>query len=131
VASATTLAPDPAIERYSSSRYTSTHVVKSGESLASIAKKYHMTTASLMRANGLRRPVIFPGQSLVVGKPSAPASASTKTSKSSKGVGEATAKSVSNEAGGATNPARTSSSRTTSKKTASKKTGAAKGDARS
>jgi hypothetical protein len=46
-------------------------------------------------------------------------------------VGEATAKSVSNEAGGATNPARTSSSRTTSKKTASKKTGAAKGDARS
>jgi membrane-bound lytic murein transglycosylase D len=84
VASAATLAPDPAIERYSSSRYTSTHVVKSGETLGGIAKKYHMTTASLMRANGLRRPVIFPGQSLVVGKPSAAKKSASSSKASSK-----------------------------------------------
>ncbi len=58
--------PDPSIERYPSSRSSRTHVVKSGETLGGIAKKYHTTTAALMRANGLRRALIFPGQSLVV-----------------------------------------------------------------
>ena len=118
VASAATLAPDPAIERYSSSRYTSTHVVKSGETIGTIAKRYHMTTASLMRANGLRRAVIFPGQSLVVGKPSAPArKASTKT---------ASTKTLAKTAG-----TKTTSTKTASRKSASsKKTGAAKSSAR-
>jgi len=66
VATAAAIVPDPSIERYSSSRGSTTHVVRSGESLGSIAKKYHTTTAALMRANGLRRPLIFPGQSLVI-----------------------------------------------------------------
>ena len=66
VASAATIVPDPSIERYSSSRGSSMHVVRAGESLGSIAKKYHTTTAALMRANGLRRALIFPGQSLVI-----------------------------------------------------------------
>jgi membrane-bound lytic murein transglycosylase D len=66
VASAATVVPDPSIERYGSSRASSLHVVRSGESLSSIAKKYNTTTAALMRANGLRRALIFPGQSLVV-----------------------------------------------------------------
>src|SRR5262249_18810599 len=116
VASAATLAPDPAIERYSSSRYTSTHVVKSGETIGGVAKKYHMTTAQLMRANGLRRPVIFPGQSLVVGTPK---SATTKAS---------SAKTIATKA--AAKPSATAS-KTMSKKSSSKKTGAAKGNARS
>jgi membrane-bound lytic murein transglycosylase D len=105
VASAATLAPDPAIERYSSSRYSSTHVVKSGETLGSVAKKYHMTTAALMRANGLRRAVIFPGQSLVVGKPSAPKKSTSNSS--------------------------SAGSKASSKKASTKKTGAAKSSARS
>jgi len=67
VAAAATSAPDPSIERYSTSRNATMHVVKSGETLGGIAKKYHTSTAALMRANGLRRPLIFPGQSLVVG----------------------------------------------------------------
>lgn len=67
VVSAATNAPDPAIERYGSSRARVLHVVKSGETLASLAKKYHTTTAALMKTNGLRRAIIFPGQSIVVG----------------------------------------------------------------
>jgi LysM repeat protein len=66
VAAAATVVPDPSIERYGSSRASALHVVRSGESLGSIAKKYNTTTAALMRANGLRRALIFPGQSLVV-----------------------------------------------------------------
>jgi LysM repeat protein len=66
VASAALPVPDPSIERYSRSRSTVLHVVKSGETLSGIAKKYHTTTAALMRANGLRRALIFPGQSLAV-----------------------------------------------------------------
>jgi peptidoglycan lytic transglycosylase D len=66
VATAAAIVPDPSIERYSSSRGSATHVVRSGETLGGIAKKYHTTTAALMRANGLRRPLIFPGQSLII-----------------------------------------------------------------
>jgi len=71
VARAAANVPDPAVERYGSSvRGVSTHVVKSGETLGRIAKKYHTSSDALMRANGLKRPLIFPGQSLVVsGKP--------------------------------------------------------------
>jgi membrane-bound lytic murein transglycosylase D len=65
VVAASVSVPDPAIERYGSSHSTM-HVVKSGETLGAIAKKYHTTTAALMRANGLKRALIFPGQSLVV-----------------------------------------------------------------
>ena len=65
VVAASIAVPDPAIERYGSSHSTM-HVVKSGETLGAIAKKYHTTTAALMRANGLKRALIFPGQSLMV-----------------------------------------------------------------
>jgi membrane-bound lytic murein transglycosylase D len=68
VAAAATDAPDPSIERYSSG--TRTHVVRQGESLGLIAKHYHTTVKSIMALNGLKRSIIFPGQSLVVsGRP--------------------------------------------------------------
>jgi membrane-bound lytic murein transglycosylase D len=81
--------PDPAVERYSSSPTgtTKTHVVKSGETLGSIAEKYHTTPTALMKLNGLKRELIFAGQSLVVsGKASAksPKSKATRAIKSSK-----------------------------------------------
>ena len=87
VARAAVNVPDPAVERYGSSvRGVSTHVVKSGETLSAIAKKYHTSSDALMRANGLKRPLIFPGQSLVVsGRPSKvkpPAIAKTVVAKS-------------------------------------------------
>ena len=64
VAAAATDAPDPSIERYSSG--TRTHVVRRGESLGLIAKHYHTTVKSIMALNGMKRSIIFPGQSLVV-----------------------------------------------------------------
>lgn len=57
--------PDPAIERYSSPRGR-THVVKPGENLSVIAKHYHTTTKAIMRANALKRSLIFPGQRLAI-----------------------------------------------------------------
>jgi len=57
--------PDPAIERYGSSRGR-THVVRRGENLSVIAKRYRTTTKTLMRLNGLRKSVIYPGQVIVV-----------------------------------------------------------------
>lgn len=67
VIAAATNAPDPAIEHYGSSRTRILHVVKSGETLGSLAKKYHTSTSALMKMNGLHRAIIFPGQSIVVG----------------------------------------------------------------
>jgi membrane-bound lytic murein transglycosylase D len=70
-AAAATSVPDPSIELYASS--TRTHVVKRGENLGSIAKRYHTTVSALMRLNGLKRSIIFPGQSLVVAGRAQPA----------------------------------------------------------
>lgn len=64
VAAAAANVPDPAIERYSHGG--TTHVVRAGETIGGIAKRFHTTTAAIMRANGLKRALIFPGQSLVV-----------------------------------------------------------------
>lgn len=58
--------PDPAVERYGSSGRTKTHVVRRGESLGTIARKYKTSVATLKRLNGLRKSIIFPGQSIVV-----------------------------------------------------------------
>jgi membrane-bound lytic murein transglycosylase D len=59
--------PDPSIERYGpSSRGRRTHLVRRGEKLATIARRYGTSTAALMRLNGLRKPVVYAGQSLVV-----------------------------------------------------------------
>ena len=57
--------PDPAIERYGSSRGR-THIVRKGESLGLIAKRYRTSVKTLMRLNGLRKSVIYPGQVIVV-----------------------------------------------------------------
>ena len=90
VAAAATPAPDPSIERYPNSRAKFTHIVKSGETLGGIAKRYHTTTAALMKANGLRRALILPGQSLVVR--AAPAPSRSKASSASRASKSATSK---------------------------------------
>jgi membrane-bound lytic murein transglycosylase D len=77
--------PDPAIEKYSSGiRGVKTHVVKSGETVGGIALKYGTTTDRIMKLNGMKKSVIFPGQSLIVAgsgpstKPSARRTTSAK-----------------------------------------------------
>lgn len=56
--------PDPSIERYGAG--TRTHVVRRGENLSVIAKRYRTTPAAIMRLNRLKKPLIFPGQELLV-----------------------------------------------------------------
>jgi membrane-bound lytic murein transglycosylase D len=60
--------PNPEIERYGSSRVGSrtVHVVKRGENLGVIAKRYRTSVSTLMRLNGLKKQVIIPGQSIIV-----------------------------------------------------------------
>jgi membrane-bound lytic murein transglycosylase D len=73
--------PDPSIERYGTTVRGArrTHVVRSGESLGVIARRYGTTVSALMRANGMRRDVIFPGQVILIdgGTASAPRRAAT------------------------------------------------------
>lgn len=56
--------PDPLIEKYGAG--TRTHVVRSGENLSLIAKRYRTSPAAIMRLNRLKKPMIFPGQELLV-----------------------------------------------------------------
>ena len=70
--------PDPAIERYGGGNRT--HVVRRGENLSVIAQRYHTTAASIMRLNRLKKPLIFPGQELVVNARPRAAGKSSSTS---------------------------------------------------
>ena len=63
--------PDPAIERYGSG--TRTHIVRQGENLSVIAKRYRTSPAAIMRLNRLKKPLIFAGQELLVNGLAAPA----------------------------------------------------------
>jgi len=59
--------PDPAIEKYASGiRGVKTHIVKKGETVGGIALKYGTTTERIMKLNGMKKSMIFPGQSLIV-----------------------------------------------------------------
>lgn len=50
----------------------SVHIVKSGESLGSIAKKYHVSVSQLQRWNNLKGTTIYPKQKLIVYASGAP-----------------------------------------------------------
>jgi membrane-bound lytic murein transglycosylase D len=82
---AATSVPDPSIERYGSYSTTGTHIVRKGENLGSIAKKYRTTTATLMRINGLKKSLIFAGQEILVSgtKPRASKKSSRATARTS------------------------------------------------
>ncbi len=71
--------PDPSIERYGSG--SRTHVVKRGENLSIIANRYRTTSAAIMRLNRLKKPLIFPGQELLVKGNPAPAKPAAKPAK--------------------------------------------------
>jgi membrane-bound lytic murein transglycosylase D len=81
---AATSVPDPSIERYGSYSTTGVYVVRKGDNLSSIAQKYHTTVATLMRINGLKKSIIFPGQEILVSG-SKPKKASPKKKTGSRG----------------------------------------------
>jgi membrane-bound lytic murein transglycosylase D len=67
VAAAALNVPDPAIEKYPrSTKRMKLHTVRKGETVGAIARKYAITPERIMRLNGLKKPMIFPGQSLIV-----------------------------------------------------------------
>jgi membrane-bound lytic murein transglycosylase D len=72
---------DPAIERYGGSA-AGVHVVRRGESLGVIARRYGTTVARLRSMNGLRSDRIMAGQSLVVRAGATPARTTTTASRS-------------------------------------------------
>ena len=59
--------PDPAIEKFpNSTARLKVHTVRRGETIRGIARKYGTSPERLMRINGMRKPVIFPGQTLLL-----------------------------------------------------------------
>ena len=67
VAAAALRVPDPSIEKYGrSTRRLRTHTVRRGETVRTIARKYGTTPERILKLNGLRKPMIFPGQDLIV-----------------------------------------------------------------
>jgi LysM repeat protein len=84
VASAALDVPDPSIEKYAGgSKRLRVHTVKRGETVRSIARRYDTTAERIMKLNGMRKAVIFPGQSLVVSS-SGGRTASARVSRSSR-----------------------------------------------
>lgn len=76
--------PDPAIERYGSSGGgRGVHIVRRGESLSQIAVRYRTSVSTLVRINGLKKQVIYPGQRIMVsGAPRRSTSAKRTTASS-------------------------------------------------
>jgi len=79
VVAAATYVPDPGIERYGGG--TRTHVVRPGENLGVIARRYGPPPAAIMRLNRLKKPIIFPGQELLVNGKGRTTSSPSKSSK--------------------------------------------------
>jgi membrane-bound lytic murein transglycosylase D len=79
VAAARLTVPDPTIERYpSSTAKLKVHTVRRGETMRGIAGKYGTTSERLMRINGLKKPLIFPGQTLLLSGTTAKSSRATR-----------------------------------------------------
>ena len=80
--------PDPRIERYGGSSSTTLtsrglHVVKRGESLGAIAKRYGTTVARLKSLNGIKGSRVIAGQTLRVRSSTATASSTSSAKKAS------------------------------------------------
>lgn len=60
--------PNPEIERYGTTRIGSrtVYVVRRGDNLGAIARRFRTSVSTLMRLNGLKKQVIYPGQSIIV-----------------------------------------------------------------
>ena len=85
VAAAALVIPDPSIERYpNSTKRVRVHTVRRGETVHVIARKYATSDARIMKLNGLRKPMIFPGQSLIVSSSKAASAEARKGAKSHK-----------------------------------------------
>lgn len=92
--------PDPSIERYGGSAGTSLarggyHVVRRGETLGAIAKRYRVTVARLQSLNGLRGTRVIAGQTLRVSSTARKASGAASRSSTAKKTSSSAKKSSS------------------------------------
>jgi membrane-bound lytic murein transglycosylase D len=96
VAAASLDVPDPAIEKYPhSAAHAKVHTVRRGETLGGIARKYSTTPEHLMRINGMRRAMIFPGQTILLSGPSRKARAEGSRKSASRSSSKARSRSSS------------------------------------
>lgn len=63
------------------------HTVKKGESLGSIAKKYHVSVSSIKKWNKIKGDTVHPGQRLVIYRSGGPSFSSSSSSSASKSSG--------------------------------------------
>jgi membrane-bound lytic murein transglycosylase D len=71
-----------------------THVVKKGESLGSIAKKYHVSVSNIRQWNHLKKDTIHVGQKLVIYRSGAPMAQAGKSKSTGKSSGQTTTSTV-------------------------------------
>jgi membrane-bound lytic murein transglycosylase D len=121
--------PDPSVERYGSPRGSAAvrfHVVKRGETLNGIARRYKMTPARLRSLNHIRGSLLIPGQQLVVkGSPKAGRATSRSSARSARrsSSGKASAKHSSAAKSPSGKSVRKSSARGSARKAAGKSGG--------
>lgn len=124
--------PDPSIERYGTGTATSlqsrgVHVVRRGETLGAIARRYGLTTARLQAMNGMRGTKLIAGQTLQVrgatpAKASASKASATRTSASKTSAAKTTTAKASLKASTGKAAGKTSASKAKAvKKTSAKK----------
>jgi len=131
VVSAALDVPDPAIERYGSTTRAGarTHVVRRGETLGGIAKRYGTTVSAIVRLNRLKKQVIHPGQELLVrpARKATPAKRIASKSTGAKSTGRKSSSSKPSKAGasktssGAARPSSNASKSTGTRTTASRR----------
>jgi len=80
---------DPTLERYASASTSGVHVVRRGDVLGTIARRYGTTVARLKSLNGLRSDRIRVGQSLVVRSGASTRSVATRSAAGSSNGGAA------------------------------------------
>ncbi|MDX2185025.1 MAG: transglycosylase SLT domain-containing protein [Gemmatimonadaceae bacterium] len=122
--------PDPGIEKYGPAPAgRRVHLVRRGESLGAIAKRYGTSVAAIKRLNGLKRATVIPGQRLIVrggaAKRSGVKSKSASTTKGTKGTKKGSA-AVSKAASKKKGAAATSKTSAAGKRSAAAKKSAAK-----
>jgi membrane-bound lytic murein transglycosylase D len=120
--------PDPSVEKYPrSTARVKVHTVRRGETIGAIARRYSTTSERVMRINGMRRPVIFPGQTLLLSAPAGGERSARSASGSSRAV--STKKATPKRSASTAKKSRKSSSASKAKRSPAKTTAGARSKA--
>lgn len=81
---------DKLLAQIKKAKERSIHIVRSGENLGLIARKYHTSVGKIKAWNGMKSTRIYPGQKLIVYSPGSAPSKSSKSTKSSSSYAKST-----------------------------------------